>query len=184
MLLRTRNTGLTLELLKTEFQALSLIHRITTCNLTDPRMVSYIKVWDALLYTITFLIFSKTKTKNKTFPGHDGLKSIPQQMLITSMLELGTEKRMPPHRWWKHSWKSIKKQKISHAVNANISPATESLHNPGYSDTLNNKTGGGKAFNLWARWNFVAHNNLKHTEKSILSLPWIWELKILEIACK
>ena len=45
----------------------------------------------------------------------------------------------------------MKKQKISHAVNANAGPARESLHNPGYSDILNNETGGGKAFNLRAR---------------------------------
>ena len=55
--------------------------------------------------------------------------STPAKM-ITSMLELGTEKK--PHPPWKHSWKSIKGQrtKNSQAVNANASPATESLHNP------------------------------------------------------
>lgn len=135
------------------------------------------------MHYFILLLSSFPTPPQKNFLGHDGLKSIPQQMMITSMLELGTEKRMP-HPWWKHSWKSIKKQKISHAVNANAGPATESLHNPGYSDILNNKTGGGKAFNLWAQWDFVAHNNLKNNEKPILSLPWIWKLKILAIACK
>ena len=75
-------------------------------------MVSYIKVLDALLYTITcFIKKKKKKNKPKNFPGHDGLKSIPQQMMMTSMLELGTEKRKP-HPRWKRSWKSIKKQKF------------------------------------------------------------------------
>ena len=55
---------------------------------------------------------------------------------------------------------------------------------PGYSYILNNKTGGRKIFNLWARWDFVAHNNLNNTKKSTLSPPWTWELKIQEISCK